>query len=81
MMVTEFEDTAGILVRFQGLVKHFHDTIQPKNTDQDNPNIPAMGFSIYDVVAIFEQVGCKRMPERVAAGWFNNRREEGSFLA
>ncbi len=34
-----------------------------------------------DIVAIFEQVSCKRMPERVAAGWLNNRREEGSFLA
>lgn len=34
-----------------------------------------------DVVAIFEQVGCKRMPQRVADGWLNNLREEGSFLA
>jgi hypothetical protein len=47
MTVTEFEATAGILLRFQALVKHFLDTIQPENTDQNNPNIPTMGFSIY----------------------------------
>ena len=34
-----------------------------------------------DVIAVVQRVGGERMPQRVATGWLNNRREEGSFLA
>jgi len=47
MTATEFESAGEILRRFQGRVNNFSEAFQTENTDRDNPNIPAMEFSIY----------------------------------
>jgi hypothetical protein len=47
MTVIQASVLAAILLSFRGLVNNVPDAIQPANTDQDNANIPAMGFTTY----------------------------------
>jgi hypothetical protein len=47
MTVIQASVLAAILLSFRGLVNNVLDATQPVNTDQDNANIPAMGFTTY----------------------------------
>jgi hypothetical protein len=42
IIVATFHNTAAILLPSQGLVNPHGGAIEPTNTDQDNPHIPAM---------------------------------------